>query len=131
MPQLTAAAAVCARTSLTLLAKVILFSDFSLSQIPIFLKISSEYCPTGTSELPRAMSFTLSVTTSPKLRMFVAFLPFGTMRTTLLATMLKRVPGITNLSLIAFICFCPAEMKMSHSAPCSICVLSVPLESKL
>ena len=51
--------------------------------------------------------------------------------TTLFETMLKRVPSSMCLSPSPFICFCPAEIKMSHSAPCSIWVLSVPLESKL
>ena len=64
------------------------------------LNISSEYWPTGTSELPSAMSFTLSVAMSSKLAIPVGLLPFGTMRTTLLETMLKRVPGMTWLSFI-------------------------------
>ncbi len=67
--------------------------------------------------------------------------PSGTARTTLFSSRLKREsdatksrPSVFTSGLAAsswFICFCPAEMKMSHAAPSSIWVLRVPEESKL
>jgi hypothetical protein len=70
IPQLTDPVDTWERTSLTLPQKEIL--DWILSQIPSVVRISSEYWPTGTSLLPRAIRLTLSVARSSKAVISVA-----------------------------------------------------------
>ena len=122
---------------MTLLPKVIFFCI--PSQSPMLVKISREYCPTGTSSFPSATRCTESVPTSLKSFTPAGF-PLGTTSTTRFSSRLIRVPSRTKSSFFSFlsdamsswfICFCDAEMKRSQTAPSSIWVLSVPDESKL
>ena len=123
LPSLTAAS-----TSVTFLHSLISIS-FTSSMIPRLLKISREYCPTGTSS-PASAIFSASVMFSNP----VTFVSpsFGLIRTTLFSRRSTTVSSFVSFSSVrASICLSAAEKKRSQRAPSSICVCSVPELSAL
>ena len=99
------------------------------SSIPRFLKISREYCPTGTSS-PASAIFSASVMFSNP----VTFVSpsFGLIRTTLFSSRSTTESFFArSSSTSASICLVAAEKKISHLDPSSICVCKVPELSAL
>ena len=91
---------------------------FTSSSIPRFLKISREYCPTGTSS-PASAMFSASVIFSNP----VTFVSpsFGLIRTTLFSRRSTTESfSARSSSTRASICFVAAEKKISHLDPSSI-----------
>ena len=123
LPSLTAA-----RTSVTFFPSLISM-DSTSSMIPILVKISRAYWPTGTSSPARAMFFASEMFSNP-----VTFVspPAGLIRTTLFSRRSTTESSLTSPSSISSsICFVAAEKKTSHLDPSSIWVWRVPELSAL
>ena len=97
--------------------------------MPRFLKISREYCPTGTSSPASAMFFASVIFSKP-----VTFVSpsFGLIRATLFSRRSTTESFLaSSSSTSASICLVAAEKKISHLEPSSICVCNVPELSAL